>query len=44
DPAEHYELRLRTRLDLESLPPPLRLWGYISGDWRRTSEWLPVAL
>jgi hypothetical protein len=39
-----YDIRLRARLDLESLPAPLRLWGYVSGDWRLTSQWLEIPL
>ncbi len=31
--------RLRTRLDIASLPPPLRLPSYISADWRLDSGW-----
>lgn len=37
--GEHYMARLRVRLALEDLPSPLRLWAYMSGDWRLASEW-----
>jgi hypothetical protein len=35
----HYTVRLRTRLDLESLPAPMRPLAYISSDWRLESDW-----
>ena len=35
----HYIVRLRTRLDLESLPAPMRPLAYISSDWRLESDW-----
>ena len=38
-PDERYEGALRARLDLDALPAPLRLFAYISEDWRLTSEW-----
>lgn len=36
---ERYEAALRARLDIESLPAPLRLFAYLSDDWRLASEW-----
>jgi hypothetical protein len=36
---ERYVARLRTRLDIESLPSPLRLLAYLSSDWRMRSDW-----
>lgn len=36
---ERYEGALRARLDLEALPAPLRLFAYLSEDWRLSSEW-----
>lgn len=36
---ERYEGALRVRLDIEALPAPLRLFAYLSDDWRLTSEW-----
>ena len=36
---ERYEGALRARLDLDALPAPLRLFAYLSEDWRLTSEW-----
>lgn len=36
---ERYEGALRVRLDIEALPAPLRLFAYLSADWRLTSEW-----
>jgi hypothetical protein len=37
--GEHYLVKLRTRLDLESLPAPMRPLAYISSDWRLESDW-----
>jgi len=37
--GNHYIVRLRTRLDLESLPAPMRPLAYISSDWRLESDW-----
>lgn len=38
-PDERYEGALRARLDIDALPAPLRLFAYLSEDWRLTSEW-----
>ncbi len=38
-PGEKYFARLRTRLDLETLPVPIRVLAYISSGWRLSSEW-----
>lgn len=38
-PNEQYLGALRAQLDLDALPPPLRLFAYISDDWRLASEW-----
>lgn len=35
----HYEVQVRVRLDLDSLPHPLRTVAYVSPDWRLVSEW-----
>ena len=35
----HYEVQLRTQLDIESLPAPMRPLAYISSDWRLQSDW-----
>jgi hypothetical protein len=37
--GNRYIVRLRTRLDLESLPAPMRPLAYISSDWRLESDW-----
>jgi len=37
--GERYEGALRARLDIETLPAPLRLFAYLSDDWRLASEW-----
>jgi hypothetical protein len=34
-----YSLQLRTQLDIESLPAPMRPLAYISSDWRLQSDW-----
>lgn len=36
---EHYMVQVRSRLDFDSLPPPLRLKAYFSNDWWLTSGW-----
>jgi hypothetical protein len=38
-PGEHYRARLRVRLDIESLPAPLRPLAYLFRGWRLTSDW-----
>lgn len=32
--------RVRVKLDIGSLPLPLRLWAYTTSDWRISSEWV----
>jgi hypothetical protein len=44
DPALSYRMRVQARLDLDSLPAPLRFWAYVSTDWRLASEWLEIPL
>lgn len=39
DPAERYKVRVRARLDIESLPAPMRPLAYLSLDWRLSSRW-----
>jgi hypothetical protein len=41
---ERYEGALRARLDLDALPAPLRLFAYLSEDWRLASEWYTWSL
>ena len=36
---ERYEGAMRVQLDIEALPAPLRLFAYLSDDWRLASEW-----
>jgi len=38
-PEERYEIELRVKLDIESLPSPLRLLAYISPAWHLSSDW-----
>lgn len=37
--GDHYMVQVRSRLDLDSLPVPLRLKAYFSSDWWLTSGW-----
>ena len=39
EPGQSYDLKLRARLDIESLPAPLRPVAYLSSFWRQESEW-----
>ncbi len=39
DPNEVYILSLRTRLDIEALPLPLRPLAYLTPAWNLSSEW-----
>ncbi len=39
DPDEHYMVSIRSYLDFESLPVPLRMRAYISRNWWLTSGW-----
>jgi hypothetical protein len=38
-PGERYLAHLRVRLDIESLPAPLRPLAYLSSGWRLSSKW-----
>lgn len=37
---KHYLIRMRGRLELSSLPPPLRLNAYLSSQWWLSSGWI----
>ncbi len=39
-PEARYQVRMRTRLDIESLPAPMRPLAYISSDWKLDSDWV----
>lgn len=39
EPKQRYEGALQARLDLDTLPAPLRVLAYFSEDWQLTSEW-----
>ena len=39
NPEKSYYLRVRTHLDIESLPVPMRPLAYISSDWSLSSDW-----
>jgi hypothetical protein len=41
-PVPGTRLEARTRLDLETLPAPMRPLAYISSDWNLDSGWLPL--
>ncbi|MEJ2213197.1 MAG: DUF4390 domain-containing protein [Gammaproteobacteria bacterium] len=36
---ETYEMEIKTELDIEALPVPLRPKAYMSPDWKLSSEW-----
>ncbi|NNF97173.1 MAG: DUF4390 domain-containing protein, partial [Halobacteria archaeon] len=40
DPEMRYQVRMRTYLDIESLPAPMRPLAYISSDWQLDSDWV----
>ena len=37
--GESYRVEIRSKLDIESLPVPLRPTAYMSSHWKLTSEW-----
>ena len=37
--SKRYHLKLRARLDIEALPPPLRPIAYLRSLWRHSSNW-----
>lgn len=39
-----YSVELRSRLDIESLPAPMRPLAYISSDWQLQSDWYSWSL
>jgi hypothetical protein len=39
EPEEHYKVRVRSRLDLGSLPVPMQLKAYVSSEWYLSSGW-----
>ncbi len=39
DPSGRYMARMRTRLDVDALPAPLRIMAYILPGWHLRSEW-----
>ncbi len=40
DPEMRYQIKMRTYLDIESLPAPMRPLAYISSDWQLDSDWV----
>lgn len=38
-PMKKYELKVRSRVDINSLPTPLRPLAYLSDGWKLRSEW-----
>ncbi|WP_303909397.1 DUF4390 domain-containing protein [Thiohalomonas denitrificans] len=44
EPDATYEVQLRSRLDIEALPLPLRPLAYVLPGWRLSSEWYACAL
>lgn len=39
EPDQKYQVRMRAKLDIDSLPTPIRLWAYIGSDWSLDSDW-----
>ena len=37
--SSRYRLAVRSRLDINALPPPLRTMAFFSPDWRLASDW-----
>jgi hypothetical protein len=44
EPGKEYTFELRARLDIESLPAPMRPLAYISSDWQLQSDWYSWSL
>jgi len=44
EPGAEYDIDLRARLDIESLPAPMRPLAYISSDWQLQSDWYSWSL
>ena len=44
DPSAQYVVRLKTHLDIESLPAPMRPLAYISSEWQLESDWYSWSL
>ena len=44
EPGAEYTVELRSRLDIESLPAPMRPLAYISDDWQLQSDWYSWSL
>ncbi len=44
EPDHDYEVQLRTSLDIEALPAPLRPIAYITPGWRLSSDWFKCSL
>ena len=44
EPGSHYSISIRTHLDIESLPAPMRPLAYISDEWKLQSDWYSWSL
>lgn len=44
EPDADYQVELRARLDIESLPAPLRPLAYVTPSWRLSSDWYLCSL
>ena len=44
EPGYHYDVELRSSLDIEALPAPLRPIAYITPAWRLSSDWYTCSL
>ena len=40
NPELRYQVKVRTHLDIESLPAPMRPLAYISSEWQLDSDWV----
>lgn len=43
-PGQQYQVALRTRLDIEALPTPLRALAYVTPGWYLSSDWYSLPL
>lgn len=44
EPDQQYQVELRSRLEIESLPAPLRPIAYLTPAWRLSSDWYTCSL
>ena len=44
EPGRTYRLSLRSRLDIEALPLPLRPMAYVTSSWKLSSDWSELVI